>query len=88
MHLCVFFAQFRTFRKSRKSIQFNSRNISTDMAIVAARKRLISYIFLFSSPALYFQFVKSFLVVTAVFLAFWCVNFASLSQREWKVHHC
>eukprot|EP01036_Dinobryon_divergens_P035945 gene35945-46677_t len=76
--------KFRSFPGSRRNIQLNSRNIAGDMAMVAARKRLISHVFLFSSPGVYFQFVKSLMGATATYLAFWCVNFASISQHEWK----
>jgi hypothetical protein len=52
---------------------------------VLQQKKLLLQVFLFERPDIFFEVVKSLLMVISAYNAFWLVNFLSISTGGWKV---
>ena len=52
---------------------------------VLQQKKLLLQVFLFERPDVFFEVVKTLLMVISAYNAFWLVNFLSISKSGWKV---
>ena len=55
------------------------------MFVSQRKKKLLLQVFLFERPDVFFEVVKTLLMVISAYNAFWLINFLSISTAGWKV---